>query len=115
MFGIQETYPMYTNQMFRKRALTGLAAHQFINTSVGNRLLTRAAAASGMEREEFYVSMSRGFKPGEDFIARFRFNPNAALLSFIHTRIYEFDYKQFDRDMEKYTVSFQVLIELDGT
>jgi hypothetical protein len=91
--------------MFRKRALTGLAAYNFINTSVGNRLLTRAAAASGMEREEFYVNMSRGFKPGEEFITRFRFNPNSSLLTFIHIRLSEFDYKLFDSDMAKYTVS----------
>jgi hypothetical protein len=44
-----------------------------------------------MEREEFYVSLSRGFKPGEDFISRFRLKPCAALIHFLHERIENFD------------------------
>ena len=59
---------------------------------------------SGMEREEFYVSLSRGFKPGVDFLGKFRFNPCAPLLSFIYQRLETFDYKQFDYDMSKYQV-----------
>jgi dTDP-4-amino-4,6-dideoxygalactose transaminase len=84
MNSIQETYPAYTKQMFRKRILSALAAHQFINTSTGNKLFNHVANASGMEREDFYVSLSRGFKPGSDFLSRFRFNPCAPLLSFIY-------------------------------
>lgn len=67
-------------------------------------MLDYAAAMSGMEREEFYVSLSRGFKPGEDFLGKFRFNPCAPLLSFIYQRLETFDYKQFDYDMSKYQV-----------
>jgi hypothetical protein len=46
-----------------------------------------AAKMSGQEREEFYVSFSRGFKPGESFIERFRFKPCAPMLSFIYHRM----------------------------
>lgn len=93
---IQETYPAYTPQMLRKRAMTIMALYYFINTGRGNNTFNYAAKLSGKEREEFYVSLSRGFKPGESFIARFRFNPCAALLNFIHDRLLKFDYKEFD-------------------
>jgi kynureninase len=66
--------------MFRKRLLTIMALYFFINTGRGNKAFIYAAKLSGKEREEFYVSLSRGFKPGEAFITRFRFNPCAALL-----------------------------------
>jgi hypothetical protein len=58
--------------MFRKRVMQAMALYYFINTSRGNQLLVHAAKLSGKEREEFYVSLSRGFKPGEEFITRFR-------------------------------------------
>ena len=101
---IQESYPQYTTQMFRKRALTAMALYYFINTGRGNKAFLVAAKLSGKEREEFYVSLSRGFKPGESFIARFRMNPCAALLNFIHDRLIKFDYKEFDDSMRKYQV-----------
>jgi perosamine synthetase len=80
MRNIQESYPAYTPSMFRKRLLTIMALYFFINTGRGNKAFIYAAKLSGKEREEFYVSLSRGFKPGEAFITRFRFNPCAALL-----------------------------------
>lgn len=58
--------------MLRKRALTSMALYYFINTGRGNKALIYAAKLSGKEREEFFVSLSRGFKPGESFITRFR-------------------------------------------
>lgn len=58
-----------------------------------------------MEREEFYVSLSRGFKPAENFINRFRQNPCAPLLAFIYQRLTTFDYKKFDDEMKKYMVN----------
>ena len=88
--------------MVRKRFLTGMALYYFINTGRGNKAFLYAAKLSGKEREEFYVSLSRGFKPGENFIDRFRFNPCAALLHFIHERIAAFDYRAFDTNMRKY-------------
>jgi hypothetical protein len=64
-----------------------------------------AAKMSGQEREEFYVSFSRGFKPGESFIERFRFKPCAPMLSFIYHRMQQFDPKVFEDYMRKYFVS----------
>ena len=55
-----------------------------------------------MEREEFYVSLSRGFKPGEEFITRFRLKPCAALLQFLYERIEDFDEKEFESNTRKY-------------
>lgn len=55
-------------------------------------MIVKAATLSGKEREEFFVSLSRGFKPGESFITRFRLNPCAALLSFIYQRLVSFNY-----------------------
>jgi hypothetical protein len=110
MKGIQESYPMYTRKMFREKVLKGMTFQQFINTSFGNKLLTTAALASGMEKEEFFVSLSRGFLPDKNFLSKFRLNPCAPLLSFIYQRMESFDYKQFDKDMSKYKVSSQSLI-----
>lgn len=104
MRAIQETYPAYSKQMFRKRVLAAMAVHQFINTQLGNRVFTTAAAIKGQDREEFYVNLSRGFKPAATFLDKFRLNPCAPLLSFIYQRLASFDYKQFDLDMGKYTV-----------
>ena len=64
-----------------------------------------AARLLGKEREEFYVSMSRGFKPGEEFITRFRFNPCAPLLHFIQQRIQDFDYKAYEENCRKYQLA----------
>lgn len=98
--------------MLRKRTLTVLALYYFINTGRGNKAFLYAAKLSGKEREEFYVSLSRGFKPGEAFITRFRLNPCAALLAFIHHRLLTFDYREFDDNMRKYTVRFQTFNEI---
>jgi DegT/DnrJ/EryC1/StrS aminotransferase family len=102
MKDIQDSYPAYTPSMLRKRYMTAMALYYFINTGRGNKAFLYAAKLSGKEREEFYVSLSRGFKPGESFIARFRMNPCAALVHFIYERIAAFDYKAFDENMRKY-------------
>lgn len=105
MKAIQETYIPYSPAMFRRRIRTAMALYNFINTSLGNRLLTKAADMSGKEREEFFVSLSRGFSPEENFLAKFRFNPCAPLLSFIYQRLEAFNYQQFDLEMSKYKVN----------
>lgn len=64
-----------------------------------------AAKLSGQEREEFYVSLSRGFKPGQSFIDRFRFKPCAPILAFIYYRMQKFDPHQFEDYMRKYYVA----------
>jgi hypothetical protein len=81
-----------------------MALYYFINTGRGNKAFIYAAKLSGKEREDFYVSLSRGFKPGENFINRFRQNPCAPLLYFIHQRLLSFDYKEYDDNMRKYHV-----------
>jgi hypothetical protein len=47
--------------MYRKRIMQCMALYYFINTSRGNSFFSHAAKLSGQEREEFYVSLSRGF------------------------------------------------------
>jgi hypothetical protein len=88
--------------MLRNRLITAMALYYFINTGRGNKAFLYAAKLSGKEREEFYVSLSRGFKPGQSFISRFRLNPCAPLLHFIYDRISKFDYKEYDASMKKY-------------
>jgi hypothetical protein len=77
--------------MYRKRIYQMMFLLYFINTTRGNKLFDYAAKFSGQEREEFYVSLSRGFKPGQSFIDRFRFKPCAPMLYFIYYRIQKFD------------------------
>ena len=86
-----------------------MALYYFINTGRGNQVFNNAAKLSGKEREDFYVSLSRGFKPASDFLSRFRLKPCAALLSFIHYRLMRFDYKEFDENMRKYFVRLRRL------
>lgn len=83
MKAIQDTYPLFTPQMYRKRIYQIMVFYYLINTQRGNRMFDVAAKLSGQEREEFYVSLSRGFKPGQNFIDRFRFKPCAAMPAFI--------------------------------
>jgi hypothetical protein len=83
----------------------------FINTQRGNQMFDFAAKMSGQEREEFYVSFSRGFKPGESFIERFRFKPCAPMLAFIYYRMQKFDPIAFDDYMRKYYVAQDQLIK----
>jgi hypothetical protein len=67
-------------------------------------LFDLAAKISGQEREDFYVSLSRGFKPGQNFIERFRFKPCAPMLAFLYYRMQKFDPHQFEDYMRKYFV-----------
>jgi hypothetical protein len=48
---------------------------------------------------------SRGFKPGQAFIERFRFKPCAPMLSFISYRMEQFDPVSFEANMRKYFVA----------
>jgi dTDP-4-amino-4,6-dideoxygalactose transaminase len=59
MKAIQDSYPIFTPTMFRKRAATMIFLLYFINTQRGSRMLDYVARLSGQEREEFYVSLSR--------------------------------------------------------
>lgn len=82
---------------------------------MGNNALLLAAKIKGQEREEFYVSLSRGFKPGSNFLARYRLNPCAALLSFIYIRMAEFNPHEFELNMNKYHVNIITrLIDIVG-
>lgn len=84
---LQDTYPLFTKKMFIKRIIQAFAFEKFINYKLGNNALLLAAKIKGQEREEFYVSLSRGFKPGDNFLLRYRLNPCASLVSFIHIRM----------------------------
>lgn len=90
--------------------MKAFAVEKFINYKIGNNALLLAAKMKGQEREEFYVSLSRGFKPAANFLAKFRLNPCAALVAFIHQRMSEFDGHDFDLKMQKYHVSLRLLI-----
>lgn len=59
MNAIQETYPLFTPAMYRNRLYQLLVLFYFINTQRGNKVFDIAAKLSGMEREDFYVSLSR--------------------------------------------------------
>jgi hypothetical protein len=59
MKSIQDAYPLFTPQMYRKRILQLIALFYFINTQRGNKIFDYAAKLSGQEREDFYVSFSR--------------------------------------------------------
>ena len=41
----------------------------------------------GKEREDYYVNLVRGFRPDQNYLVRYRFNPCAALLAFINHRL----------------------------
>ena len=99
---IQDKYPMFDNKAFRKRLFFSLPVIFFTNTAQGYNALRLASKVYGMSTEELYVSMSRGFKPGEDFITRFRLKPCAALIHFLNERLEDFDYNEFDTNMRKY-------------
>jgi len=67
-----------------------------LNTRLGSATITYACHMLGMNREDLFVSMVRGFKPGEDFLGKFRILPSAPLLSFILERMKSFDHANYD-------------------
>lgn len=68
----------------------------FMNHKTGGKMIMAAASLSTRDREDLYVSLVRGFKPGEDYLKRYRFKPCAALLNFIYFRVSTFDYHETD-------------------
>ena len=69
--------------MYRKRIYQLILVFYFINSPKGNKLFELAAKIYKMDKEDLYVSIARGFKPGESFIERFRMKPCAPMLHFI--------------------------------
>lgn len=103
---IQDTYPLFTRKQFLERIFKAFAIEKFINYKLGNNALLLAAKLKGMEREEFYVSLSRGFKPAQNFLAKYRLNPCASLVAFIYLRMSEFDEHDFDLKMNNFQVTY---------
>ena len=58
------------------------------------------------------MSFSRGFKPGESFIDRFRFKPCAPMLAFIYYRMQKFDPVIFEEYMRKYFVIYSEITQI---
>lgn len=84
MMSIQNTYPLFTRKLFIKRIVTALLLMTLTLHKFGSSLALKAANWAGKEREDFYVNLVRGFRPGEEYLVRYRFNPCAALLAFIN-------------------------------
>jgi perosamine synthetase len=91
MRDIQETYPLFGKSLFLKRLLTATAVISLMNYKSGPTMLDMYVEFTKKEREEFYISMVRGFKPASNYLNKFRLNPCAALLSFISYRMQTFD------------------------
>jgi hypothetical protein len=73
-----------------------------LNTKLGSASITLACHMLGLNREDLFVSMVRGFKPGEDFLGKFRLLPSTPLLSFILERMKSFDYNNYDNLRSKF-------------
>ena len=55
---------MFDRKAFGKRILTALFLNGFLLNRYGNTAMTKIAQMKGIDKEDFYVSMVRGFKPG---------------------------------------------------
>jgi len=82
--------------MYFKKTYQAVLAYFALNTSLGSTTITHACHLLGMNREDMFVSMVRGFKPGDDFLGKFRVNPSTPLLKFILERMKSFDYEDYD-------------------
>lgn len=91
MDAIQKTYPKLTTKMSLTKFSKIVALFYCINTKRGNWGLLKIAELLGQEREEFYVRLSRGFAPTEDFMSKFRWQNHVGSLAFIYERMIHFN------------------------
>ena len=49
----------------------------------------------GKEREDFLVSLVRGFQPAENYLSKYRYKPCAAMLAEVYERMSTFDPYKF--------------------
>mmetsp|Transcript_26180 Transcript_26180/g.19666 ORF Transcript_26180/g.19666 Transcript_26180/m.19666 type:complete len:112 (-) Transcript_26180:323-658(-) len=67
------------------------------------------ADAMRIEREDYYVSLVRGFQAQNDYLAKYRFQPGGALLSFLYDRLVKFDPWQFKVNCKRYQIAVEEL------
>lgn len=86
--------------------MTGLGLMILVNNRKVLAFAIKGINAFYDDREDFLISLVRGFKPDKDYLARYRFKPCGALLSFIYDRVSTFDAKDFELNNKKYQVLF---------
>jgi hypothetical protein len=84
MVSIQKGYPMFTKALFIKRIITSLLLMILTLHKFSAATMFAIVRWAGKEREDFYVNLVRGFRPNENYLLRYRFNPCGALLAFIY-------------------------------
>ncbi len=102
MYRIQKGYQWFTRKMFLKRIFVGIGLKSVINVRASLRGAIYLVDFMGKEREDYFISFARGFKASEDYLARYRFKPNAALLSVLYDRVSDFDAHHFQIQCKKY-------------
>jgi len=111
MMTIQNGYPMQTKKEFVSKMFKGIMAVGFINTRMGTRLITWYAEKFTDSVEESIVSLTRGFKPGDDFLSRFRVRPGPCLLHFMNWRLENFDLNERELSDRKLIQSVETLAQ----
>ena len=81
-----------------------------MNYRNGGYLINFLASFQNLEKEDFYVSLVRGFKPAENYLNKYRFNPCGALLAHIGERLIDFDERAYDVNIKKLMVLYYYLI-----
>ena len=101
MADINATYPVQTKQLFLQKTMKALAGKLILQTRLGYRLCYMAFNKFAKDREVATINMARGFTAQDDFLGKFRIQPGACMLHFLHERLSAFDHEKFRRDMEQ--------------
>ena len=89
----------------------GLVGISVMSWRLGTRFATWYAEKFTDSMEDTIVSLTRGFKPGDDFLARFRVRPGPCLLHFMNWRIESFDTNERDIIDRKLVQSVETLAQ----
>ncbi len=73
-----------------------LAAIMVFNWRLGTRFATWYFEKFTTSVEDSIVALSRGFKPSDDFLGKFRIKPSPCLLHFMSWRLESFDTNKRD-------------------
>ena len=87
---------MQTRKQFLEKTFSKALVGKFLfGTKLGVASLFTYGENFTPNREDFTVSLIRGFKPDEDFLGKFRITPGPCLLSMMYERCRDFDYDGF--------------------
>ena len=106
---INESYPIYPEKLFLKKALNTFLPLVALNNSTINFGAMTIARWLKVDVKELVVSQLRGFKNEKEFLQKFCFKPCAANLDFLSYRLSNFSQDDYVKNIAKLQHAVNVL------